>query len=190
MRKILFTICLSLISITAFAKPKAKSGDQAAIEYTGKLADTKIFDSNVGKKPIEFEIGKHALLPKFEEAVLGMKLNQTKTFVIKAADAYGEYKPEKIIKVPKEKLPENAKPGDSLTVQSPSGNFPVTFVELKENDAYIDTNHVLAGKDLTFDIKLVGLVPAKKHKQAKQEPEAAKNPTVEPKSEPTESPSK
>jgi peptidylprolyl isomerase len=183
-KNLVLVFLLSIFSVNLVsAKGKVESGDLVGVEYTGKLTtDGRVFDSNVGQTPLEFVVGQKSLLPKFEEALLGMKENQSKTVSIPAAEAYGTYDSNKIVKVPKAKLPEKAKPGDVLTVQTPNGNFPVTFVELKEEDAFIDTNHVLAGKDLTFDIKLVSVTKAKDIKP-QAAPEAS---PAEPKAAPAE----
>ena len=65
----------------------AKSGDTVRVDYTGTFDDGEVFDSSVGKDPLEFTIGENQVIPGFEEAVIGMKIGESKTVKIPADDA-------------------------------------------------------------------------------------------------------
>jgi len=89
-----------------------------------------------------------------------MKIDEEKTFTIPVEEAYGPVKAELTQEVPKDKLPKDLKPeqGMQLLLQGPQGErVPVTIVKVSENTITIDMNHPLAGKELTFKIKLVGI---------------------------------
>jgi peptidylprolyl isomerase len=62
-----------------------------------------------------------------------------------------------MIEVPKERVPEKLQTvGAHLLGQSKDGQPLHAFVkEVKEKTILLDTNHPLAGKALTFDIKIV-----------------------------------
>jgi FKBP-type peptidyl-prolyl cis-trans isomerase SlyD len=66
--------------------------------------------------------------------------------------------------VPKDKLPPDAlKVGIVLTAQGPQGQaVPVRVHEIKEKTVVMDFNHPLAGKTLSFDIKITAVKPAAK----------------------------
>jgi len=66
-------------------------GDTVLVEYTGKLAaDGEIFDSSAERGvPLEFVAGVGMMIPGFDDAVLGMELNEEKTAEIPADQAYG-----------------------------------------------------------------------------------------------------
>lgn len=141
-----------------FAKKlkKAETGKLVKVTYTGTLKDGKVFDSNEGKEPLSFVIGAGAMLPKFEEAINGMKIKKTKVFVITAKDAYGDYDATKLIKVPTAKLPPESKNGDTLTLRTANGaSYPVKLIERGAEESQIDANHILAGQDLTFKVQLL-----------------------------------
>jgi peptidylprolyl isomerase len=91
----------------------AKSGDKVKVDYTLKLSDGTVFDTSVGKTPLEFTLGQNQVIVGFEKAVIGMKVGESKTVIIPAAEAYGA---------------------------TPNANNP------------------LAGKNLTFEIKLLQIV--------------------------------
>ena len=72
----------------------AKTGDTVAMNYTGRLADGTVFDSNVDPKfnhvtPFIFTLGAGQVIPGWDKGIVGMKVGETKTLVIPPADAYG-----------------------------------------------------------------------------------------------------
>ena len=72
----------------------AQAGDLVTVNYTGKLADGTVFDSNVDPKfkhvqPFSFTLGAGEVIPGWDKGVLGMKVGDKKTLVIPPEDAYG-----------------------------------------------------------------------------------------------------
>jgi len=128
-----------------------KNGDHVFVDYTGTLDNGTIFDSSIDREPLEFDVGAGQMIKGFDDAVLGMKVGDEKTVKIKAADAYGEADPRNVIEVPKQNVPPTVKVGDTLS----AGGQPVKVIHVTNTTVTIDTNHPLAGKDLTFKIKLV-----------------------------------
>jgi peptidylprolyl isomerase len=136
----------------------ARNGDTVQVHYTGKLADGTVFDSSVGREPLEFTLGAGQVIPGFEKAVLGMKVGEKKTVTIPADEAYGPRRDELAAEVPREKLPSGTTPavGQQLLMREPDGSeIVVTITEISDDTVTIDANHPLAGKDLTFEIELV-----------------------------------
>jgi peptidylprolyl isomerase len=137
---------------------QAKIGDTVKVHYTGKLDDGSVFDSSENEQPLEFTIGQGQLIPDFENAVVDMSPGDSTTVHITAENAYGPYHEEMVIVVNRSDLPENFEPSvnQRLQIRQESGReFAVTVIDVSENDVTFDGNHVLAGKDLTFDIQLV-----------------------------------
>jgi peptidylprolyl isomerase len=136
----------------------AKTGDTVKIQYTGKLDDGSVFDSSAEREPLQFTIGDGKTIPEFEKAVVGMKTGESKTFQIACENAYGPYRQEMVMVVNKNKLPEGFIPkvDQRLQVQPAEGDpFVVKVIEVTEENVTLDGNHPLAGKNLTFDIKLI-----------------------------------
>jgi len=137
---------------------QAKDGDTVKVQYTGTLEDGSIFDTSVGGEPIEFTLGQGQLIPGFEKAVIGMKVGESKTVNIPVDDAYGPYRDDLVAVVAREELPEGMNPvvGQQLQVTEADGTIIiVTVIKVAETTITIDANHPLAGKNLTFEIKLV-----------------------------------
>ncbi len=138
---------------------KAKKGDKVTVHYTGKFEDGKLFDTSKDGEPMTFELGSGHVIAGFDEAVTGMKKGDIKTVNIPPDKAYGDYKQDLVIKVEKDKLPPGSDPqiGQKLTANHSGNNTKITFtiVEIDEGILTLDANHVLAGRNLVFDVELV-----------------------------------
>ena len=68
----------------------AQDGDLVAIHYTGKLTDGTKFDSSRDRdEPLEFTLGKHQVVPGFEQGVSGMHLGGKRIVTIPPELGYG-----------------------------------------------------------------------------------------------------
>ncbi len=133
-----------------------KPGSKVQVHYTGTLNDGTVFDSSEGREPLEFTIGEGQIIPGFENGIKEMKLNQEKTIKIKPENAYGERNNQLIISIPRDKFPKEIEVNGRLALKGPQGqNIPAVIKEINDNDVKIDLNHPLAGKELTFKIKVV-----------------------------------
>jgi peptidylprolyl isomerase len=140
---------------------RAKKGDTVRVEYIGKLADGRVFDSAKGSDPLQFTVGEGEVIKGLEDAVVGMEEGERLTTTIGKDSAYGRVKPELRVAVPQENFPDSIQPevGQRLEVRQPNGeSIPVTVIEVRDEAVTLDANHVLAGRDLTFDIKLLEVV--------------------------------
>ena len=136
----------------------AKANDKVKVHYKGTLSNGEIFDSSEGREPLEFTLGGGQVIPGFDNGVMGMKIDESKTINIPAEEAYGEARAELIQEVPKEHLPAEIHPevGMQLMSQAPNGQqIPLIITEVKDETITVDANHPLAGKDLTFELTLM-----------------------------------
>ncbi|ACF46943.1 MAG: peptidylprolyl isomerase [Prosthecochloris sp.] len=137
---------------------EAKQGDKVKVHYTGKLNDGSVFDSSVERDPLEFTIGEGAVIPGFEQAVVGLQPGDSTETTIEAANAYGNHSHELITEVPRERMPRDLQVtiGQQLQVSMANGQTAVVMVtDMTDTAVTIDANHPLAGQDLTFSIELV-----------------------------------
>lgn len=136
---------------------KAKNGDTVKVHYTGKLDDGTVFDSSENKEPLEFKIGGGQVIAGFEEAVIGMDKGDSKTVRIPAGNAYGPHRADMVIQVDRDKLPADKAPQKGELWQISRQNddpIIVMVVDVNDQTVTLDANHPLAGKDLTFDLKV------------------------------------
>jgi peptidylprolyl isomerase len=137
---------------------QVKKGDRVKIHYTGKLKDGSVFESNMGGEPLAFTVGKGKVIKGFENAVIGMTPGQTKTVTIAPAMGYGPKDPALVVVRPLSELPPGAAVGQTLTVNLPDGtSAEAKLFKLEGEQASLDANHPLAGRNLTFDLKLVAI---------------------------------
>lgn len=142
----------------------AQKGDQITLNYEGKLDSGEIFDSSFHgdhNHPLTFTSGNGEVVDGFDEAVLGMSEGEEKTFKIPSGKAYGEYDDKLMQDIPRENLPKDQEPkaGMMLVMQDPAGNqMPVKIAKVDEKSVTLDLNHPLAGKDLTFRIKIEKII--------------------------------
>lgn len=139
---------------------QVKKGSKVKVFYTGKLKDGTVFESNLGQQPLEFVVGKGKVIKGFEKAVLDMNLGQSKTVTMKPADAYGPRDPELMMTIAKDALPPGLAPKLNREIActlTDGSEIDGTVTAIEADTITVDGNHPLAGKNLTFEIKLVGI---------------------------------
>mgnify|MGYP001304288416 CR=1 FL=1 len=137
---------------------QAKNGDTVAIEYVAKTDNKIIFDSKTQIEPLEITIGRNDIIPAFENSLIGMQEGDSKVLEVDSNNAFGPYLEELITRIDRSELPKDLhlEVGMQLQVQPPQSDpLLVEVLEFNDNFVLLDANHPLAGKDLTFEIKLL-----------------------------------
>ena len=132
-----------------------KKDDKVKIHCTVSLKDGTVFQKTKPGKPLEFTVGSEQMPRGLDRAVRGMKLNEEKKVTIKAKDAYGKRNEDLVMKFIKADIPETFVPEIGMTVKLQG--IGGTIVNIDETHIFLDGNHPLAGKDVVFDIKVVGI---------------------------------
>lgn len=151
---------LSLVSCQG-EKPEmtVAEGMNVSLEYTLKLDDQTVVDSNVGAAPLTYTHGSSQIIPGLEKELAGMKVGEKKEVRVEAQEGYGPVNSDAIQEVPKEQIPADAlQAGARLQGQDPSGRVvQARVVEVKEKTVVLDFNHPLAGKTLHFEVKVIDI---------------------------------
>jgi len=93
----------SLARLRLLSEITAQNGDTVSVHYVGKFPGGKIFDTSMKAeaikaglfnlardyKPLQVVLGKHQVISGFEDALLGMKINETKEITLPPEKAYG-----------------------------------------------------------------------------------------------------
>ncbi len=134
-----------------------KSGSTVSLEYTLSDEKGKMIESNKGKGPLNYVQGRGQLIPGLEKELMGMAVGGTKKVKVKPEDAYGPVNPKAFQEIPKANIPVEAlKVGTTLVARNPQGqSTPARVHEIKEKTVVMDFNHPLAGKTLSFDVKVL-----------------------------------
>ena len=136
-----------------------QEGSKVSLEYTLKLDDGEVADSNVGGDPLEYEQGTGQILPALEAALLGLAVNDTKQVTLSPENGYGVIDRDAFHVVEPDMVPEDGrKVGATLVAQDETGGHrPVRVAEVHDDRIIIDFNHPLAGQTLHFDVKVLGI---------------------------------
>ncbi|MDR0747745.1 MAG: peptidylprolyl isomerase [Helicobacteraceae bacterium] len=128
------------------------------IEYAVKDAHSgELIDDNRGGKALEFLMGGGHIVPGLEDAIALMNEGESRQLVVPSDQAYGAYDESATEQIEKEQFAGvDLREGMTLYGQSENGdNVQVTVKSIEEDTVTIDYNHPLAGKDLSFDVKVV-----------------------------------
>lgn len=152
-------VVAAIIGFFMFTPPVAKAGDTVDVYYTGTLDDGTVFDKDVDGTPLEFVIGKHSVIPGFENAVVGMAVNSEKTVWVPVDQAYGPYRSDLVVVVNRSSFAPDQTliVGEQYGITNPSTGSQtiVKIVNVTSSTVTLDQNPSLAGQNLTYAIKLV-----------------------------------
>jgi peptidylprolyl isomerase len=160
--KKLYCVLAALAALCVFftgcgKKPEVADEKFISLHYRGTLSDGSEFDASEEGKPLEFIYGAGMMIPGFEKGIAGMHVGEEKTIHIKAEDAYGAYDETLVFPVARKEVPAGIIPeiGMQLMVQTEYGPRPIVIKDMNDTEIFLDYNMPLAGKDLTFEIKIL-----------------------------------
>jgi len=138
------------------------SNMDVALEYT-LTVDGAVVDSTEGKDPFHYIQGRKQVIVGLERQLQGLHVGDSKELTVTPEEGYGVIDPSAIVEVSNARLPQDAKPtvGMILRGLNPDGkSFRATVKEVKDQSVVLDLNHPLAGKTLTFNVKVLEIKPA------------------------------
>ncbi len=120
------------------------------------VASAEEIDSSDGGEPMIYLHGANNIIPGLEQALEGKGIGDKIEVTVEPTEAYGEYSEDRIQQVPIEAFEEMEKiePGMIVTAQSDDGQINLMVTEVDEATVTVDANHPLAGKSLSFDVKV------------------------------------
>ncbi|MGH9460695.1 MAG: FKBP-type peptidyl-prolyl cis-trans isomerase [Vicinamibacteria bacterium] len=140
---------------------RAKVGDKVKVHYRARLKDGSLFGSSGEHAPVSFLLGEGALIPGFEQAVLGMAAGEKKTVNLTPEDGYGLPRGDLRIVSSRASVERDVRlqVGMVLSGQTRgSGRVPLRVADQSESTVTLDGNHPLAGRHLVFELELVEIV--------------------------------
>ena len=104
-----------------------------------------------------FIYGAGMMIPGFEAGIAGLQAGEKKTITVAAADAYGDYDPDLLVAVPRDRFPPEIalEPGLQFFMQTPAGPLPARIKDITDKEIMMDCNPPLAGEDLIFDVEIL-----------------------------------
>jgi FKBP-type peptidyl-prolyl cis-trans isomerase SlyD len=138
---------------------KVQDGQVVSMEYTLRV-DGEVLDTSVGHEPLEFLQGAGNIIPGLEQELYGMAVGESKNVIVQPDDGYGIIDPDAFVDVPREQFPADIplEVGVEIQVTDENGTPMNARIDAVNDDSVkLDFNHPLAGKELHFDMKIVGL---------------------------------
>ncbi len=133
-----------------------------------------VVEATQAGSPLEFIYGTGLMLPKFEEALLGLAEGDDFKIEIPHLEGYGPVFDEHIVSLPKSIFEKDGRfddemvaAGNVLPMMDANGNrMDGKVLELAEDTVKMDFNHPMAGQDLFFTGTVLGLREASEEELA------------------------
>lgn len=138
---------------------KVQNNVVVLMEYTLHV-DNQEIDSSKGQDPLQFLVGHGNIISGLEREMIGMQVGDSKDVVIQPVDGYGEFDEEAFMSVPRGAFPKDipVEEGTELTVRDDAGQARYARIDAIDGDnVTLNFNHPLAGDELHFSVKVVGL---------------------------------
>jgi len=135
---------------------KVKQGDHVTIEYQGMLEGGEIVESSASTGPFELEVGKGAMPPGFENALVDMEEGEEKTVILQPEEAFGHKDESLLHTVNRSVFGKNITPktgmilGMTVDKDGQKQKIPAFVTGVSGEEVSIDFNHPLAGKAITY----------------------------------------
>lgn len=107
--------------------------------------------------------GRGKLVKGLEKVLQGKAVGWKGSVRVSKAEGYGDYDSRMVFQVPLLKFGSQSPTiGDIVGVPNPQGGqFQARVIRMNDRDVTLDANHPLAGMELTWDVEVVSVRPAR-----------------------------
>lgn len=138
-------------------------GTNSVVSFHYRLSETggELLESSYDAEPTLYLHGHNNLLPALEKAFEGRAAGERFETELSPEDGYGHRKEGAVQRIPVKHLLDHAKlknrlkPGMKVAVNTQHGPWEAIVLKVGKFNVDIDSNHPLAGKQLTFDIEIL-----------------------------------
>ena len=143
-----------------------QAGSFLTLHYRLSGPDGAELINTFNDKPATLSLGTGELAPAMEARLLGLPEGTHQSFTLEAGEAFGERNPELLQRVKRSLLDELSDPGEQYhvgdVVQFPTpdgqGAYAGVVREVDGDALLFDFNHPLAGRPVTFEVQLIGVL--------------------------------
>ncbi len=140
---------------------KVENNKMVAVNYT-LTVNGEVADQSQPGAPLQFVFGTGMLLPKFEEAIVGMSAGEKTSFTLEPKDGYGEVAAEAVVDLPKTIFMVDGVVAEDILVEGnvvpmgdANGNRMMgRIISIAEESVKMDFNHPMAGQTLNFEVEI------------------------------------
>lgn len=138
---------------------------QYKLQTKNEKGELELWEETTPEEPLNFIYGVGMMIPAFEKNLKNLTEGDHFDFMIPVAEAYGEYKDDDVVDLPKNIFfindkfdSETVKPGEIVPLVDIEGNrINAEIVDVMEDKVRVDLNHPLAGEDLYFNGYIVSV---------------------------------
>jgi len=143
-----------------------QSGSFLTLHYRLSGPDGADVINTFGGKPATLSLGTGQLAPAIEQRLLGLGEGEHRRFDLTPGEAFGERNPQLRQRVARSLLRELGDPqevyaiGDAVRFPTPDGQGEYAGVVCEVGDEWVlfDFNHPLAGRAVSFEVQLIGVL--------------------------------
>ncbi len=144
---------------------RVQPGSFLTLHYRLRDGDGVAVVDTFGTPAATLSLGTGELAPAMEARLIGMEAGSEQSFTLAPGEAFGQRDPALVHRVSRSALAAEAdgdgdyRIGDVVRFPAPDGRSIAGVVRAVEDEALVfDFNHPLAGRPVTFDVKLVGVL--------------------------------
>lgn len=141
-----------------------QNNDTVSVFYRGKLDNGELFKVVDKEEPFKVVIGNNDIPPTLEQAIMKMKVGETRKIRVSPDEGFGPRKKELIQTIDNEEMIKkiNPRPGMILSLNIDRDGIeqkiPATVMEVSGSKITVDYNHPLSGHHLTYDLTLAEII--------------------------------
>ena len=145
---------------------RVEPGSFLTLHYRLSDPDGAAFVDTFVAQPATLSLGTGELAPAMEARLLGLEEGSRASFELGPGEAFGERNPELLQRVSRSLLAEHGdadaeyRVGDVVRFPTPDGqaSFAGVVREVEGDALVFDFNHPLAGRPVTFEVQLIGIL--------------------------------
>ena len=115
-------------------------------------------ESSRNTNPVLCLFGERGVLLALQDAFIGKTAGDDFSITVPHQKAYGRHYPERMQRIARKKIDggkqQSFRSGQIITLRGDNGPTPATIIKVGKFNIDVDTNHPLAGVDLTFDVTI------------------------------------
>ena len=140
---------------------RVKADSLVTLHYRLATGDDQALVSTFDGTPATLQLGNGELAPTLEACLEGLPVGENHTFLLEPEQAFGPHNPDLVQRLARADLPGdgNIEVFSMIEFAGPEGaRFTGLVRELDADSALIDFNHPLAGRDVRFEVEIVGIL--------------------------------
>jgi FKBP-type peptidyl-prolyl cis-trans isomerase SlpA len=132
-----------------------------ALRYRLANSDDVELVSTFDTGPATLQLGTGELAPQLEQLIIGLPVGERHVFLLEPDQAFGAHNPQLVQRIARADLPRGSAPElyGSIEFAGPGGGkFSGMVRELDDSSVLVDFNHPLAGKQVRFEVQVLGIL--------------------------------